>query len=131
MSKPTPLTATHESHPSEARDQWLKAHPLSTIGLRQHGKMLRPWSPRKIKPFVRKHWIDVSEFEPRPFRSYTAFFDRRFLPGKWSFPSDPNEIRDVFERVCLTHILLYWHDFMAKLDRLRPRLDLKSLKKGR
>jgi hypothetical protein len=22
-----------------------------------------------------------------------------------------------------------WHDFMAKLDRLRPRLDLKSLKK--
>jgi hypothetical protein len=23
-----------------------------------------------------------------------------------------------------------WHDFMAKLDRLRPRLDLKSLKKG-
>jgi hypothetical protein len=23
-----------------------------------------------------------------------------------------------------------WHDFMAKIDRLRPRLDLKSLKKG-
>jgi hypothetical protein len=23
-----------------------------------------------------------------------------------------------------------WHDFMKKLDRLRPRLDLKSIKKG-
>ena len=23
-----------------------------------------------------------------------------------------------------------WHDFMAKLERLRPRLDIKSLAKG-
>ena len=23
-----------------------------------------------------------------------------------------------------------WHDFMKKLDRLRPRLDLRSIKKG-
>jgi len=24
-----------------------------------------------------------------------------------------------------------WHDFMAKLDKLRPRLDIKQLTKGR
>ena len=37
---------------------------------------------------MRKHWIDMSEFEPGPFRSYAAFFDRRFLPGKRTFPAD-------------------------------------------
>src|ERR1700744_5469738 len=108
MSVPTPLTvfdrrrgqtfqefmdnspATYESHPSEARDQWLEAQPLYDwfVALWQN----TPWSARKITPFVRKHKIDMSEFEPGPFRSYAAFFDRRFLPGKRSFPSDPHDM---------------------------------------
>jgi hypothetical protein len=33
--------------------------------------------------------------------------------------------------VTMMQLSTNWHDFMAKLDRLRPRLDLKSLKKGR
>jgi phosphatidylserine decarboxylase len=51
-----------------------------------------PWSARKIEPFVRKHKIDMSEFEPGPYRSYAAFFDRRFRPGKRSFPTEPHEM---------------------------------------
>jgi phosphatidylserine decarboxylase len=108
MSKPTPLTvfdrrsgqtfqefmddspATYESHPSEARDQWLKAHPL--YDWLSAAWQNTPWSARKIEPFVHKHWIDMSEFEPGPFRSYSAFFDRRFLPGKRSFPADADQM---------------------------------------
>jgi phosphatidylserine decarboxylase len=108
MSKPTPLTvfdrsrgqtfqefmddspATYESHPSEAKDQWLEAQPLYDwfVALWQNTR----WSARKIEPFVRKHHIDMSEFEPGPFRSYADFFDRRFLPDKRSFPTNPNEM---------------------------------------
>jgi phosphatidylserine decarboxylase len=48
-----------ESHPLY---DWLVAGWQST-----------PWSARKTEPFVRKHNIDVSEFEPGPYRSYAAF----------------------------------------------------------
>jgi len=108
MSKPTPLTvvdrrtgarfqefmddspATYESHPRRAPDQWLKAHPFYDwfVALWQS----TPGSAHKIEPFVRKHNIDMSEFEQGPFKSYAEFFDRRFLPGKRSFPSDPREM---------------------------------------
>ena len=82
--------ATYESHPSKALDQKLEAHPLYDwlLALWQN----TPWSARKIGPFVRKHKIDMSEFEPGPFRSYAAFFDRRFLPGKRTFPTVPGEM---------------------------------------
>ena len=108
MSKPTPLTvfdrrsdqtfeeflddspATYESKPSESRDQWLKASPLYDWFAAAWQNT--PWSARKIGPFVRRHWIDMSEFEPGPFRSYAAFFDRRFLPGKRSFPADRDQM---------------------------------------
>jgi phosphatidylserine decarboxylase len=104
-SKPTPLTvfdrhtghtfeefmddspATYESHPLRAWDQWLEAHPLYDwlVALWQDTR----WSARKIEPFIIRHRIDMSEFEPGPFKSYAAFFDRRFLPGKRGFPVNP------------------------------------------
>jgi len=108
VSKPTPLAvfdrrsgevfqefmddspATYESHPRHARNQRLEAHPLYDwlIAAWQNTR----WSARKIAPFVRKHNIDMSEFEPGPFNSYAAFFDRRFLPGKRSFPAEPGRM---------------------------------------
>jgi phosphatidylserine decarboxylase len=108
MSKPTALTvfdryrgtpfqefmddspATYESHPSRAPDQWLEAHPLYDwfVALWQNTSR----SARKIEPFVRKHKIDMSEFEPGPFKSYADFFDRRFLPGKRSFPQGAGQM---------------------------------------
>lgn len=108
VSKPTPLAvfdrrsghvfqefmddspATYESHPRHARNQWLEAHPFYDwlVAAWQNTR----WSARKIAPFVRKHNIDMSEFESGPFNSYAAFFDRRFLPGKRSFPAEPGRM---------------------------------------
>jgi phosphatidylserine decarboxylase len=34
----------------------------------------------------------MSEFEPREYRSFAEFFDRRFRPGAREFPSDPGEM---------------------------------------
>lgn len=45
-------------------------------------------SGRKVAPFVRDFGLDMSEFEPGPFRSFNDFFIRRFLPGKRSFPKE-------------------------------------------
>jgi phosphatidylserine decarboxylase len=107
-SKPTPLTvfdrrtgqtfleymddspATYESHPRQARNQWLEAHPLYDwfVALKQNSR----WSARRIAPFIEKHKIDMSEFEPGPYKSYADFFDRRFLPGKRTFPTHPREM---------------------------------------
>ena len=108
MSKPTPLTvfdryrnepfqefmddspATYEDRPLDARDQWFESHPYYDwlVALWQD----TPWSARKIEPFVKKHKIDMSEFEPGPFKSYADFFDRQFLPGKRRFPDDPQQM---------------------------------------
>jgi phosphatidylserine decarboxylase len=108
MSKPTPLAiyvrhsgqtvqefmddnpATYEDHPSKAKNQWLEAHPLYDwfVALWQN----TPSSARKIEPFVQKYKIDMSEFEPGPFKSYADFFDRRFLPGKRNFSTDPGQM---------------------------------------
>jgi hypothetical protein len=40
------------------------------------------------RPFIRKHHIDMIQFEPGPYRTYAAFFDRRFKPGVRRFPED-------------------------------------------
>jgi hypothetical protein len=34
------------------------------------------WSRRKIAPFVRRHGIDMSQFEPGQYESYNDFFVR-------------------------------------------------------
>jgi phosphatidylserine decarboxylase len=108
MSKPVPLTvfdrssgaafqefmedspATYESHPHRSVAQWLESHPLydGLIAAYQNTR-LSAW---KIGRFVRRHNIDMSEFEPGPYRTYAEFFDRRFLPGKRAFPEDANDM---------------------------------------
>lgn len=108
MSKPLPLpvfdrranklfqefmddsTSTYESKPHRSIVQWITSSPTVdwVIAAYQNTK----FSARKIEPFVRKHHIDMSEFEPGPFESYAAFFERRFLPGKRSFPADQSQM---------------------------------------
>src|SRR4051812_32870058 len=75
---------TYESKPHRSIVQWISASPTmdSLIAAFQNTK----FSARKIEPFIRKHNIDMSEFEPGPFETYAAFFERRFLPGKRTFP---------------------------------------------
>jgi hypothetical protein len=46
----------------------------------------------KIEPFIRKYHIDMNEFEPVNYRSFTQFFDRRFWPRVRKFPSAPGDM---------------------------------------
>jgi phosphatidylserine decarboxylase len=49
-------------------------------------------SARKIRPFIEKHKIDMSEFEPVIYRSYADFFTRKFRQGVRTFPSKQSEM---------------------------------------
>jgi len=106
MSKPLPLPVwdrnagqlteeflddhptTYESEPLRSPMQWLESRPAYDwlVAALQHA----PWTRRKIAPFVRKHHIDMSEFEPMQYRSYAEFFGRKFRPGVRSFPAEPH-----------------------------------------
>jgi phosphatidylserine decarboxylase len=79
---------TYESEPQRSATQWLESQPAydRLIAAFQHA----PWSRRKIEPFVRRHRIDMSEFEPVHYRSYAQFFGRKFRPGARRFPDDPS-----------------------------------------
>jgi phosphatidylserine decarboxylase len=108
MSKPLPLPvydrrnaklfhefmddspSTYESRPHRSLVQWITSSP--TIDWLIAAYQNTSFSARKIDTFVRKHDIDMSEFEPGPFESYAAFFERRFLPGKRKFPTQENQM---------------------------------------
>jgi phosphatidylserine decarboxylase len=78
---------TYESEPLRSPVQWLESQPAYDwlVAVLQHA----PWTRRKIGPFVRRHGIDMSEFEPVSYRSYAHFFGRKFRPGMRPFPDDP------------------------------------------
>lgn len=77
---------TYETRPRRSLRQWLEAQPIydRLIALYQES----PASAKKIKPFIEKHRIDMSEFKPVAYRSYAEFFDREFLPDARPFPTD-------------------------------------------
>jgi phosphatidylserine decarboxylase len=79
--------STYESQPRRSLNQWLESHPLYDwiLAAYQNSRL----SARKIAPFVRKHKINMDEFEPVAYRSYAEFFERRFRPGVRPFPSEP------------------------------------------
>jgi phosphatidylserine decarboxylase len=82
--------ATYESRPHRSLMQWLGSSPTWDWLVAAYQNT--SFSARKIEPFIRKHHIDMTEFEPGPFKSYSEFFDRRFLPGKRTFPVAPGEM---------------------------------------
>jgi phosphatidylserine decarboxylase len=108
MSKPLPLpvfdrragkrftefmddTPTHyESRPRSSLKQILESHPLYDWFLAAYQDSRR--SAKKIEPFIRKHHIDMSEFEPVIYRSYAEFFERRLRPGVRTFPKAADEM---------------------------------------
>lgn len=108
MSKPLPLSvcdrktgrvfqefmddspSTYESEPHRSLTQWAQSQPLVDWLVAAYQDT--PLSARKIEPFIRKHQIDMTEFEPGPFRTYADFFERRFLPGKRTFPEVPEQM---------------------------------------
>jgi phosphatidylserine decarboxylase len=82
--------STYESEPRRAVTQWIQSQPIYdwAYAALQHTRR----SAQKIGPFVRKHHIDMSEFEQVDYPSYAAFFVRRFRPGARKFPSDSGEM---------------------------------------
>jgi phosphatidylserine decarboxylase len=83
----TDSAATYESRPHRSLTNLLQSHPAYDwlISLYQNTRL----SARKIEPFIRKHKIDMGEFEPGPYSTYAEFFDRRFRPGARTFPKEP------------------------------------------
>ena len=81
---------TYESKPLRSPVQWLQSTPVYDwlYALYQDA----PWTTRQIEPFVREYHIDMSEFEPRKYRSYADFFVREFRPGVRRFPDDPAQM---------------------------------------
>ena len=79
--------ATYETHPRRSPVQWLESHPLFDWLLAAYYDTRV--SVRSIEPFIRAHKLDMSEFEPVIYRSYSDFFERRFKIGARSFPAEP------------------------------------------
>jgi phosphatidylserine decarboxylase len=82
--------STYETRPRRSPTAWLESQPIYDwfVAALQHSSR----SARKIEPFIKRHKIDMSEFEPVIYRSYSEFFTRRFRPGARSFPTEPNQM---------------------------------------
>src|SRR5436190_15329238 len=79
---------TYETRPRRSLRQWLEAQPMYDRLIALYQESAR--SKKNIKPFIKKHGIDMSEFKPVAYRSYAEFFDREFLPDARPFAPDPN-----------------------------------------
>jgi phosphatidylserine decarboxylase len=75
---------TYESRPHRSLTNWLQSQPAYDwlVSAYQNTRL----SARKIRPFVEQHNVDMGEFEPGPYRTYAAFFERQFRPGVRTFP---------------------------------------------
>jgi phosphatidylserine decarboxylase len=82
--------ATYESCPRHSLRQWLESEPLYDWVVAAYQETKR--SARTIEPFVRRHNIDMSEFKPVAYRSYSEFFDREFKEGMRTFPKEPGRM---------------------------------------
>jgi phosphatidylserine decarboxylase len=82
--------STYESRPRRSLNQWLESHPLYDWILAAYQNSR--FSTRKIAPFIRKHYINMEEFEPVTYRSYAEFFERRFRLGLRPFPAEPGSM---------------------------------------
>ena len=86
----TDAPSTYESRPHRSLMNVLQSHPAYDWLLSAYQNT--GLSARKIKPFIEKHKIDMSEFEPGPYLTYAAFFERAFRPGARPFPTDPGSM---------------------------------------
>jgi phosphatidylserine decarboxylase len=79
--------STYETRPRWSPMAWLESQPLYdwAVAALQHTRK----SANKIQPFIEKHKIDMSDFEPVIYRSYSEFFTRRLRSGARSFPDTP------------------------------------------
>lgn len=81
---------TYEIYPRGSFRNWLESLALYDWMLAAYENSR--WSAREIQPFIEEHDIDMSEFEPVRYRSFAAFFERRFRPGARVFTANPKEL---------------------------------------
>jgi phosphatidylserine decarboxylase len=79
--------ATYETHPHRSLTNWVQSQPAYDWLIAAYNDTRL--SARKIEPFIKKHKIDMSEFEPGPYQTYADFFERSFRRGVRSFPTLP------------------------------------------
>jgi phosphatidylserine decarboxylase len=82
--------STYETRPRRSPTAWLESQPAYDwfiAALQNTGR-----SKRKIAPFIKRHNIDMSEFQPVIYRSYSEFFTRRFKPDARRFPEAPHQM---------------------------------------
>lgn len=66
---------------------------VSPVVSRMTGRFLSsPLSRPLIAPFVRRHQIDMTQFEPVNYRSYNEFFSRRIRPEARPIDPDPKHL---------------------------------------
>jgi phosphatidylserine decarboxylase len=84
------LASTYETKPKRSVVGWLESQPMYdwAVSALQRSR----WTVKNIEPFIKKHKIDMTEFEPVIYRSYAEFFTRKFRDGVRSFPSNPDEM---------------------------------------
>jgi phosphatidylserine decarboxylase len=77
------LKSTYETRPRRSPIAWLEAQPWYDwiVSAVQNSSL----TARKVQPFIEKHKIDMSEFEPVIYRSYAQFFTRKFRTGARTF----------------------------------------------
>ena len=82
--------ATYESRPHRSITNWFQSRPSYDwlVSAYQNTR----FSARKIKPFIKQHNIDMSEFEPGPYRTYAEFFERPLRDGVRGFPTGPDRM---------------------------------------
>lgn len=71
-------TSTYEARPHRSVIQWITSSP--TVDWLIAAYQNTRFTARKIHPFIRKHKVDMSEFEPGPFDSYAGFSRDVFCP---------------------------------------------------
>jgi phosphatidylserine decarboxylase len=82
--------STYETRPRRSPTAWLESQPAYDWFIAALQNTRR--SKRKIVPFIKRHNIDMSEFQPVISRSYSEFFTRRFKPDARRFPEAPHQM---------------------------------------
>lgn len=113
--------------------EWMYAHRFGRALLRL---LIRPWVSRAggrlletkvsrvlIRPFVKKHSIDMNEYEAEEFRSYNDFFTRRLKPHVRNIEASP----DAFISPCDSRLSVYRINGREKFQVKHAGYTLESL----
>jgi phosphatidylserine decarboxylase len=122
--------STYETRPRRSPTAWLESQPVYDWLVSAMQNMGH--SARKIEPFIKRHKIDMSEFEPVIYRSYAQFFTRKYRQGARTFTRAPREMAAFAEaRYFGWEKIAPDQQFPIKGQSLRPELILGEKERAR